>query len=233
MNGSVVSSFGCLNAGPAVPCLADATNINAENNVSNYSGFKSRGNLSYHLTPDTLFYYTYSQGFRPGAFNRTGGCHVKDAEGINQFCIPLKYAPDSLTNQEIGWKTEFFDHRLQVNGAIYQELWNDVQIGFFDPGQTGNLTFGTNGQDFKVRGIELSVEARVTQGLTLTTAASYNKSEQTNSPSLIANNPALLANPLSAPEYGKPITTIAESLRHRGQPDRELTAVPGKRAGAL
>ncbi len=218
MNGSVVSSFGCLNAGPAVPCLADATNINAENNVSNYSGFKSRGNLSYHLTPDTLFYYTYSQGFRPGAFNRTGGCHVKDAEGINQFCIPLKYAPDSLTNQEIGWKTEFFDHRLQVNGAIYQELWNDVQIGFFDPGQTGNLTFGTNGEDFKIRGIELSVEARVTQGLTLTTAASYNKSQQTNSPSLIANNPALLANPLSAPQYGKPITSIQNPFGIEGSP---------------
>ena len=56
-----------------------------------------------------------------------------------------------------------------MNGAIYQELWNDVQIGFFDPGQTGNLTFGTNGQDFKIRGIESSIEARVTQGLTLTT----------------------------------------------------------------
>jgi iron complex outermembrane receptor protein len=218
MNGSVVSSFGCLNHGPAVPCLTDATNINGENNVSNYSGFKSRGNLSWHITPDTLLYYTYSQGFRPGAFNRKGGCHVPDAQGIDQFCIPLKYAPDSLTNQEIGWKTEFFDHRLQVNGAVYQELWNDVQIGFFNPGQTGNLTFGTNGQDFKVRGIELSVEARVTQGLTITTSASYNQSEQTNSPSLIANNPALLANPASAAEFGKPITTIANPFGIEGSP---------------
>ena len=216
-----------------MPCLADATNINAENNVSKYSGFKSRGNLSWHLTPDTLLYYTYSQGFRPGAFNRTGGCHVKDAQGINQYCIPLKYAPDSLTNQEIGWKTEFFDHRLQVNGAIYQELWNNVQIGFFDPGQTGNLTFGTNGQDFRVRGIELSVEARVTQGLTVTTAASYNKSQQTNSPSLIANNPALLANPLSAAEFGKPITAIANPFGIEGSPTANSPLFQGKCASAL
>jgi iron complex outermembrane recepter protein len=217
MNGSVAGSFGCLDAGPA-PCLASATNINGEDEVSNYSGFKSRGNLSWHITPDTLLYYTYSQGFRPGAFNRTGGCHVPDANGISQYCIPLKYAPDSLTNQEIGWKTEFFDHRLQVNGAIYQELWNDVQIGFFDPGQLGNLTFGTNGQDFKVRGIELSVEARVTQGLTVTAASSYNKSEQTNSPALIANNPALLANPASAAEFGKPITALANPFGAIGSP---------------
>jgi iron complex outermembrane receptor protein len=216
-NGSVVSSFGCANAGPA-PCLAGATNINAENAVSNYSGFKSRGSISWHITPDTMLYYTYSQGFRPGAFNRTSTCHVKDANGVNEYCIPLKYAPDSLTNQEIGWKTEFFDHRLQFNGAVYQELWNDVQIGFFDPGQLGNLTFGTNGQNFKVRGIELSVEARVTQGLTVTAASSYNKSEQTNSPYLVANNPALLANPASAAEYGKPITSIANPFGIIGSP---------------
>ncbi len=217
MNGSVVSSFGCLDAGPA-PCLAGATNINAEQLTSNYSGFKSRGNISWHITPDTLLYYTYSQGFRPGAFNRKSDCHVKDANGINQYCIPLKYAPDSLTNQEIGWKTEFFDHRLQFNGAVYQELWDNVQVGFFDPGQLGNLTFGTNGQNFRVRGIELSVEARVTQGLTVTAASSYNKSEQTNSPYLIANNPALLANPASAAEFGKPITALANPFGNIGSP---------------
>src|SRR3984893_3758827 len=217
MNGSVVSSFGCANAGPA-PCLAGATNINAENLTSNYSGFKSRGNISWHVTPDTLLYYTYSQGFRPGAFNRKGGCHVKDANGINQYCIPLKYAPDSLTNQEIGWKTEFFDHRLQFNGALYQQLWDSVQVGFFDPGELVNLAFRMNVQNVGARGSELSVEVRMTQGLTVTTAASYNKSEQTNSPSLVANNPALLANPTSAAEYGKPITALANPFGTIGSP---------------
>jgi len=39
-----------------------------------YTGFKSRGNLTWHMTPDAMLYYTYSQGYRPGAFNRvTGG----------------------------------------------------------------------------------------------------------------------------------------------------------------
>jgi hypothetical protein len=58
----------------------------------------------------------------------------------------------------------------------------------------------------------------VTQGLTVTTAASYNKSEQTNSPYLIANNPALLANPASAAEYGKPITALANPFGAIGSP---------------
>ena len=93
-----------------------------------------------------------------------------------------------------------------------------MQVGFFDPGQLGNLTFGTNGQNFRVRGIEGQLVGRVTQGLTVTGAASYNKSEQTNSPALIANNPALLANPLSAGEFGKPITAIANPFGAVGSP---------------
>lgn len=218
--GTVVSSFGCLNAGPA-PCTTNApysTDINGENETSTYTGTRSRANLSWHITPDTLLYYTYSQGFRPGYFNRKSGCHVPDLQGINQYCIPLKIAPDSLTNNEIGWKTEMFNHRLQWNGAIYQEKWTNVQVGFFDPGQLGNLTFGTNGQNFRVRGIETQLQARVTQGLSVTAAATYNKSAQTNSPALIANNPALLANPLSAAEYGKPITAIANPYGAVGSP---------------
>ena len=84
--------------------------------------------------------------------------------------------PDDLTNNEIGWKTEFFDHRFQWNGAVYQENWDNVQIGFFDPGETSNLAFGTNGQNFRIRGVETSIVARVTQGLTLQGAASWNSS---------------------------------------------------------
>ena len=215
--GTVVSSFGCFAAGPG-PCLAGATNIDGENLRSYYSGFKSRGNLSWHITSDTLVYYTYSQGFRPGAFNRKGSCHIPDANGIDQFCISPSYAPDSLTNNEVGWKTEFFDHRLHINGAVYQELWNNAQVTFFDPGQLGNLAFITNGQNFRVRGVEASVEARVTHGLTVTGAASYNKSEQTNAPFLVANNPQLLGNSASAAEFGKPLTAISNPFGNVGSP---------------
>ena len=35
------------------------------------NGFRSRGNLTWHITPDMMAYYTWSQGFRPGGFNRT------------------------------------------------------------------------------------------------------------------------------------------------------------------
>ena len=52
----------------------------------------------------------------------------------------------------------------------------------------------------------------------MTARPHYNKSEQTNSPALIANNPALLANPASAAEFGKPITPIANPFGAVGSP---------------
>jgi len=66
---------------------------------------------------------------------------------------------------------------LQFNGAIYQEDWKNAQIAIFDPGITGNLTFSANGGDYRVRGLETSVVARVTPQLTVDAGASWNRSE--------------------------------------------------------
>jgi len=200
--GSVTGSFYCFEQGaPAGGCINDGTNLDKKNLSFNESGFKSRGNITWKVTPDVMLYATWSQGFRPGGFNRQGGppAYIPGPDGKPQFAIPNEYHSDDLTNKEIGWKTEFFDHRFQWNGALYQENWDNVQIGFFDPGETGNLAFGTNGQNFRIRGIETSIVARVWQGLTLQGAAAWNSSEQTNSPALIDTNP-------DSVNYGKPIT---------------------------
>lgn len=49
---------------------------------------------------------------------------------------------DYLTNYEIGWKTQWFDHRLPWNGAIFWEDWKDFQFCFIG---AGNLTIIANG----------------------------------------------------------------------------------------
>jgi outer membrane receptor protein involved in Fe transport len=199
--GSVSGSFYCYEGGvPAGGCLLDNYDLNGQNLRDSESGFKSRGNLTWHIMPDVMVYYTYSQGFRPGGFNQNGGSpYAPGTDGVNQFLIPHSYTSDKLTNNEIGWKTEFFEHRLQWNGAIYKENWNNVQVAFFDPGLVGNIFFNENGQNFVVKGLETSVVARVVSGLTLQGSASWNHSRQTNSPALIDNNPA-------SGNYGKAIT---------------------------
>src|SRR6202044_2511109 len=103
--GSVSGSFGCYEAGtPATGCLIDNYDLNAQNLRDTESGFKSRGNLTWHVTPDTMVYYTYSQGFRPGGFNQNGGAaHIIGTDGNAQYLIPSSYQSDQLTNNEVGW----------------------------------------------------------------------------------------------------------------------------------
>jgi iron complex outermembrane receptor protein len=203
--GSVTGSFGCFEQGvPAGGCLVDNFNLNSQNLHDTESGFKSRGNVTWHAMPNVMVYYTYSQGFRPGGFNQNGGAlHAPGTDGNPQYAVPSSYKSDQLTNNEIGWKTEFFDHRLQWNGAIYRENWDNVQVAFFDPGLVGNIFYNTNGQNFLIKGIETSLVARVISGLTLQGAASWNQSRQTNSPVLIDNVPG-------STNFGKPITQLCD-----------------------
>ncbi len=207
--GSAVGSFGCYEAG-APPCLASALNLNAENLRTTYTGVRSRGNLTWKITPDAMVYYTWSQGFRPGGFNRSS--HYSP---VIDYATPLAFAPDTLTNNEFGWKTEWLDHRFQFNTAIYQEDWKNVQDTFFDPtAALGNLAFETNGPNYRVRGVETQIVARVIRGLTVTGAASWNSSSQSNSEYLtsVSGQPITsIPNP-----YGTPGSTLAESPPFQG-----------------
>ncbi len=203
--GSVLSSFGCFQGDtPAGGCQSgSSTDLNAKDLSDTEDGNKVRANVTWHVRPDLMVYYTFSQGFRPGGFNQNGGAlHGIGPDGNAQYMVPRSYTSDNLTNNEIGWKTEFFDHRLQWNGAVYYDNWTNVQVEFFNPGVVGNIFYDTNGQDFLIKGIETSFVARVITGLTVQGAADLNKSSQTNSPALIDNNPADTGN------VGKPITQV-------------------------
>jgi outer membrane receptor protein involved in Fe transport len=175
--GSAGGSFGCYEAGPP-PCTANAQ-LDATSAKNTNDGTRSRANLTWKITPDALVYYTFSQGFRPGSFN-----YVSHFSQALDYQTPASYAPDTLTNNELGWKTEWFNRRLQLNGAIYQENWSNVQVPFSDP-QLGILGFELNGPSYRVRGVETQLVARVTRELTLTGSAAWNSSYQLESPFLI------------------------------------------------
>jgi outer membrane receptor protein involved in Fe transport len=172
------------------------------------TGTRSRLNLTWHVTPDTMVYYTFSQGFRPGGFNRTktlpNGSVVLANEapytvgGPDQYQKPAGYASDSLTNNEVGAKTEFLDHRLQLNLSAYDMKWTSVQLPLFDPATLGNTTFVVNGPTYTVKGVELQLVARVTQGLTVQGSSSWNSTNQTNAPCLSSVGSAIPGNPTPA-----------------------------------
>ncbi|HTC44584.1 MAG TPA: TonB-dependent receptor [Steroidobacteraceae bacterium] len=217
--------------------------------ASDYHGFRSRANLTWHIAPDAMVYYTWSQGFRPGGFNRfsrlhfgnvpectlgttvtylvdpaTGACANGGtlSKGPYQFQNPYSYAPDTLVNNEIGWKTSWFDHRLQLDGSAYIMDWKNAQFVFFDPSDGfGASNFITNGPNYQVKGVELQLLARPITGVTLQASSSWNSSNQTNDPCLLVNNPALTS------LYGSCITqTDHGGLHYIDHPLGELDSRP-------
>jgi iron complex outermembrane recepter protein len=206
---------GCVNI-PNGDCFA--TPITYDQHHGTFSGFKSRGNLTWHITPDAMFYYTYSQGYRPGTFNRLTGGRTNiwvDANGVplpngvvkgpgdtkpTQFTKPLGEGPDSLLNNEIGFKSEFFEHRLQVNASAYKMDWDNVQTLIYNPPVYGNTTFGLTGPNYRIKGGELQLAFKATDALTLSGNASYNNSEQVTSPCIKSSGvtPITPANPTPA-----------------------------------
>jgi iron complex outermembrane receptor protein len=190
VNGCYTGADGRAGTGPTAPnpCVNHSlfNNLNAEGLDRTFSGFRSRANLSWKVNEDALLYYTWSQGFRAGGFNRApfsanynSPLALRNSPQANEhggWVSPLAFAPDSLTNNELGWKTMWMDRRIQWNGTIYQENWNHVQI---DGGASGFLSLGVvlNGGNYRVRGVETSGVARITTGLTLEAAAAWNHSE--------------------------------------------------------
>jgi iron complex outermembrane recepter protein len=178
-------------------------NIDAAHDRATYSGFKSRANITWHVDQDIMTYFTYSEGFRPGGFNRSVSGVAPDGNGNAQFEKPNSYAPDSLTNYEWGIKSQWFDHRLLVNLTGYHMLWSDVQLLFFNPTELGNTTFGINGPDYSINGGEIQVDARVMDGLTIDGSATYNDATQVTSPCLKGNIPG-------SPSNGQCITQVLQ-----------------------
>jgi iron complex outermembrane receptor protein len=178
------------------------TNVSfQEDNDNQADGFRSRANLTWRITGDALVYATWSEGYRPGGFNRGSACGVKDpVTNTNQWCFPTSYESDDLTNIEAGWKTSFWGGRAQFNGAIYQETWENAQTGLFAPNLGfPNLQSFLNGPEYEVNGVELNFVVAPMDGLVITAAGSYNKGELTNSPQVTSNSPG-------SPTLGEPIT---------------------------
>ena len=113
------------------------------------NGTVPKATLTYKFTPEVLVYATYSKGFRPGGANRVGG---------------NTYQPDYLQNYEVGWKTQWFDHRLRWNGALFWEDWKNLQFAYLVP---PSINVIANGGTARVKGIESELQWAATSNLML------------------------------------------------------------------
>jgi iron complex outermembrane receptor protein len=127
------------------------------------SGETHKVNLTYRFTPTKLAYFTYSTGYRPGGVNRNGNFGP--------------YGADTLTNYELGFKTSWFGRRLTLNGAIYNEDWNNFQFSFLGP---NSLTIIENAPQANIKGVEFSSDWQATDHLSFSGGGSYNDAKLTS-----------------------------------------------------
>lgn len=134
-----------------------------------------KGTVQYTPTDDTLFYFTYSEGFRPGLLNRPGG--APGPIGSN-YVVPFDLQTDEITNYEIGWKTDMLDGNLRFNGSVFYVDISKLQTTIFDP-SISNLFFSDNAADAEVIGLEGDVTWLASEGLTVGAAFSFLDTEIT------------------------------------------------------
>lgn len=168
--------------------------INIDANLAGISPGKEddtiiKVNVSWTPNEDSLYYATYSEGFRPGGFNRRGGPGSADPTVF----VPFGYTTDTVENMEFGWKTSFLDDRLRWNGTFYKVDWSDVQLTVTDF-TVSNLTFTTNLGEAEVTGIDSDIAFAATDDFTLYASFAWNDTEVTS-----------IANDLFAPTNIAPV----------------------------
>ena len=131
---------------------------------------------SYKPDADTLYYFTRSEGYRPGGFNRGGLLASKNPAFPT---VPLTYETDDVVNTEFGVKTLLLDGAMRLNASYYNIEWTDIQVSRFDPANVSILTFVENAADADVSGLEADILWYPTDDITVSSAMSYNSTEVT------------------------------------------------------
>jgi iron complex outermembrane receptor protein len=124
-----------------------------------------RSSLRYALNDLSNVYGTVSRGYRAGGVQ------------LGNPGAPPDYAPETMTNYEVGVKTMLLNRRLSVNAAVFRMEWDDIQIATVD--RTNNAAYTDNAGGATAQGVELETTYLPVNGWDITVGASYLDTEIT------------------------------------------------------
>lgn len=117
-----------------------------------WSKVQWHGGANFHLTPDSLLFASVATGYESGGFS----------QGATEPFNPI-YGPENLTNYEIGWKSQFLDHRAQLNLDAFLMRYTGYQVTSSIIDANGNyLTVVLNAGTAEIKGVELESTFLVT-----------------------------------------------------------------------
>ncbi|MER2491087.1 TonB-dependent receptor [Catenovulum sediminis] len=90
--------------------------------------------LSYQLSTNKLVYASASRGFKMGAVNSN------PTTAAFQSTLNRIVQPEELITYELGWKSQFLEDQLRINGAVFKNVWLDYQFfQVYNPGNPAQL----------------------------------------------------------------------------------------------
>ena len=118
------------------------------------------------VTADASVYARVASGFRAPTIQ---------GRDVAFFAPPSIATSEKIMSYEVGFKSEFADRRIRLNGAAY--FYNIEDPQFSAVGAAGNLVQLVNAADGRGYGFELDSAFQITPNFLITAGASYNNTE--------------------------------------------------------
>ena len=157
---SAIQSGTTTDAAPLIAAAFTTTN------KATYSSFDPRLVLAYKITPDANVYASFSTGFKSGGFQYVP---------FSRAQADVLFAPEDIKAYEVGFKTEWLDRALRVNGAAFYYDYKNLQISriILPPGSTAPVSLISNAASSTVKGIDLEIAVRPSRNFDLDIAYGY------------------------------------------------------------
>jgi iron complex outermembrane receptor protein len=135
----------------------------------------------WHVSPDHMLYVSAATGFKSGGYN-TG--FVSALSGVGPV------SPESITTYEAGFKTNWLDHALTINGSIFHSDYRGIQAAAsvpctILPCTAPSISVYLNIGDANISGGEIELQARPVSELTITLAGALNYNQVSAPPSVL------------------------------------------------
>jgi len=121
-----------------------------------FSKSTGRAAVDYKIAKDRLLYVSYSTGFRSGGFNSG-----QAVEAVRTFL------PEGVKAVELGSKNRFWGGTVQVNAAVFQNQYTNLQEQRQVPIGASTISVIFNAAKAKSKGLELEAEWLATDELSL------------------------------------------------------------------
>ncbi len=118
--------------------------------------------VQYHFNPDLMAYASWGKGFKAGGWTTRLSAVITSPTSA-------RYQPEYSKTYELGLKSEWLDHRVQANTAVYYTDYDGIQLNV----QQGISPVYTNAGNARIKGAELDLQALVGGGLLVNLSADY------------------------------------------------------------